>query len=91
MNEVDLEATPALVAKAMLRHDKVRDTELLLLPERVVRLNDSGAAILRLCDGTRTVRGVVDQLQRDFGVADLTGDVLTFLARARGHGWVVLR
>lgn len=91
MDAGDLTATPRLATKAVLKHDDVRDVELLLLPERVVLLNKSGAAILGLCDGRRTVRQLVEQLERDFGATDLTGDVLAFLRDAGGRGWVVVR
>ena len=90
MNESELAAVPKLATKAMLKHDNVRDVELLLLPERVVLLNKSGAAILGLCDGSRTVRQVVDQLEHDFEAADLATDVMKFLHDARGRGWVVV-
>lgn len=90
MDESDLAAIPKLATKAMLRHDSLRDVELLLLPERVVLLNTSGAAILGLCDGSRTVRQLVAQLEQDFEAADLTNDVMTFLKDARGRGWVVV-
>jgi pyrroloquinoline quinone biosynthesis protein D len=90
VSDLDLQAIPRLASKAMLRHDTVRDTDLLLLPERVVRLNQSSAAILRLCDGARTVGAVVARLQADFDTTDLTGDVVGFLNDARTRGWVVL-
>ncbi|MGI8312068.1 pyrroloquinoline quinone biosynthesis peptide chaperone PqqD [Saccharopolyspora hattusasensis] len=90
MDKPDLTATPRLATKAMLKHDTVRDAELLLLPERVVRLNASGAAILRLCDGSRTVRQVVAQLEHDFEAAGLANDVMAFLQDAHGRGWVVV-
>lgn len=90
MDVDELAATPRLATKAMLRHDSVRGVELLLLPERVVLLNKSGAAILGLCDGSRTVRQVVDQLEQDFEATDLVNDVMTFLKDARGRGWVVV-
>lgn len=86
----DLTATPRLATKAMLKHDRVRDVELLLLPERVVLLNKSGAAILGLCDGSRTVRQLVDQLEHDFEATDLVNDVMSFLEDASGRGWVVV-
>ncbi|KID27904.1 pyrroloquinoline quinone biosynthesis peptide chaperone PqqD [Prauserella rugosa] len=90
MDETELTGRPRLVGKAMLRHDDVRDVELLLLPERVVLLNKSGAAILSLCDGNRTVQEVVDQLEEDFAATDLMNDVMTFLKDARGRGWVMV-
>jgi pyrroloquinoline quinone biosynthesis protein D len=91
MDTGDLTATPRLATKAMLKHDNVRDVELLLLPERVVLLNKSGAAILGLCDGSRTVRQLVDQLEHDFEATDLTNDVMLFLQDASGRGWVVVK
>jgi pyrroloquinoline quinone biosynthesis protein D len=86
-----LTATPRLATKAMLKHDRVRDVELLLLPERVVLLNKSGAAILGLCDGSRTVQQLVEQLEHDFEVTDLVNDVMSFLEDASGRGWVVIK
>lgn len=91
MDTDPLTATPRLATKAMLKHDNVRDVELLLLPERVVLLNKSGAAILGLCDGSRTVRQLVDQLEHDFDATDLTNDVMSFLEDASGRGWVVVK
>ncbi|MFD5250947.1 pyrroloquinoline quinone biosynthesis peptide chaperone PqqD [Amycolatopsis sp. NPDC058340] len=90
MDDSDLAATPRLATKAMLKHDSVRDVELLLLPERVVLLNKSGAAILGLCDGSRTVRQLVEQLEQEFEATDLVNDVMTFLRDASGRGWVVV-
>ncbi|MDN5919564.1 MAG: pyrroloquinoline quinone biosynthesis peptide chaperone PqqD [Pseudonocardia sp.] len=86
----DLTATPRLATKAMLKHDRVRDVELLLLPERVVLLNTSSAAILGLCDGNRTVRQLVEKLEHDFEAPDLVNDVMSFLEDASGRGWVVV-
>ncbi|GLY43252.1 hypothetical protein Amsp01_092750 [Amycolatopsis sp. NBRC 101858] len=91
MDSDDLTATPRLATKAMLKHDSVRDVELLLLPERVVLLNKSGAAILGLCDGSRTVRQLVERLEHDFEATDLTNDVMAFLQDASGRGWVVVK
>lgn len=86
----ELTATPRLATKAMLKHDRVRDVELLLLPERVVLLNTSSAAILGLCDGNRTVRQLVEKLEHDFEATDLANDVISFLNDASGRGWVVV-
>lgn len=90
MTKVELAGRPRLAARAMLRHDEVRQAELLLLPERVVRLNHSGAAILRLCDGSRTVEELVSRLGEEYDAHDLGPDVLRFLADAQARGWVVI-
>jgi pyrroloquinoline quinone biosynthesis protein D len=81
-------ATPRLTAKAVLRYDQVRETHLLLLPERVVQLNRSSAAILALCDGSKTIEAIVAHLEAQFATGDLTPDVTAFLRDAHQHGWV---
>ncbi|MBT0773459.1 pyrroloquinoline quinone biosynthesis peptide chaperone PqqD [Kineosporia sp. J2-2] len=45
-----------------LTWSRARRAPVLLLPETVVVLNGSGVEIFRLCDGTRTVRQIVDEL-----------------------------
>jgi pyrroloquinoline quinone biosynthesis protein D len=81
-------AVPRLAAGALVRHDQVRDEDQLLMPERVVRLNGAGAAILRCCDGRRTVAEVVAVLEEQFSRTDLAGDVDDFLADFGAKGWV---
>ena len=80
---------PKLVGHSVLRFDPVRKREVLLLPERIVLLNDSSAAVLRLCDGQRTVTQLIAALEQQFpdgeGLAD---DVLQFLTEAATNGWL---
>ncbi len=85
---IDIAARPRLVTKAMLRYDPVRESNLLLLPERVVRLNESSAAILARCDGSRTVKELIEALEQEYGTDGLAADVTAFLNAAREHGWV---
>lgn len=69
---------PALSRHVRLTFDQVRGTHVLLGPEAVVVLNATGAAILELCDGSRTVTEIVRELGRRYtGVG--TGDVQPFL------------
>ena len=79
---------PRLARKARLRYEEVRQTDLLLLPERVVKLNATGAAILRLCDGNRTVDEIAKELETRYGQQNLRVDVLDFLRRVSGQGWI---
>ena len=88
---LSLESRPALARKARLRYEEVRQTDLLLLPERVVKLNPTGAAILRLCDGQRTLREIVQELESRFGQSSLENDVLEFLRDVSAQGWVEAR
>ena len=48
-------SVPALWRLARLDFDPVRQQRVLLYPEGVVLLNDTGAAILDLCDGRRSI------------------------------------
>jgi pyrroloquinoline quinone biosynthesis protein D len=79
---------PRLARKARLRYEEVRQTDLLLLPERVVKLNPTGAAILRLCDGVRTVSEIAQELESRYGQQNLQKEVLEFLQTVSGQGWI---
>ena len=84
------DSKPHLARKARLRFEEVRKTDLLLLPERVVKLNPTGAAILRLCDGRRTVSEIVNELEARYGRKELEKEILGFLERVRDQGWIEL-
>ncbi|GAA2485324.1 hypothetical protein GCM10010276_23920 [Streptomyces longisporus] len=73
----------------MLHHDRVREADLLLLPERVVVLHGSAGPVLRLCDGTRTVDAIVAELGERYPTAPVTAEVPGFLAALRKEGWLV--
>ncbi|MEV6006334.1 pyrroloquinoline quinone biosynthesis peptide chaperone PqqD [Streptomyces sp. NPDC051976] len=79
---------PALRPAVMLRHDPVRDTDLLVLPERVVVLNAQAAAVLRLCDGVRGVAAIVAELADRHPGAPVGAEVPRFLDRIRAEGWL---
>ena len=82
------QARLALSRKALLKHDQIRNSAVLLLPERVVQLNPSGAAVLELCDGVLTVEEIVGVLQTRYGDAAIETDVVAFLADAIARGWL---
>ncbi|QXJ25591.1 pyrroloquinoline quinone biosynthesis peptide chaperone PqqD [Actinomadura graeca] len=79
---------PALEDSIVLRYDRVRGADLLLMPERAVRLSGTGGRILRLCDGSRTVDGIITELSRAFPDAPLSDEVPAFLERVREEGWL---
>ncbi|GLF98308.1 pyrroloquinoline quinone biosynthesis peptide chaperone PqqD [Streptomyces yaizuensis] len=79
---------PALTRSAVLRHDRVRRTDLLLLPERVVVLKGAAGAVLRLCDGTRDTAAIVAELTDRHPGAPVATDVPAFLSRLREEGWL---
>ncbi|MEU6770703.1 pyrroloquinoline quinone biosynthesis peptide chaperone PqqD [Streptomyces sp. NPDC046759] len=79
---------PVLARGAVLRHDPVRDADLLLLPERVVVLDGGAGAVLRLCDGVRDVAAIVTELAVRHPAAPVTAEVPEFLDRLRKEGWL---
>ncbi len=71
---------PRLPRQARLNWDPVREQHVLLAPEGVTVLNQTGATILGLCDGERTFAEVVEELRGKYDrVAD--EEVRDFLAR----------
>ena len=61
----------------------------LVQPGGTVPLNESAAALLELCDGTRSFDEVVQQFISQPGNAGLAADAQDFLEAARQRGWVV--
>lgn len=61
----------------------------LVQPTGTVQLNDSAAAILELCDGTRTSDEVVAEFLTQPGRAELASDVREFIEAALQRGWIV--
>ncbi len=70
---------PVLWRLARLDFDAVRQRHVLLYPEGTVLLNDTGAAILALCDGHRSVAEIARVLQERYG-SDVTADVVDYLS-----------
>ena len=71
---------PHLARQVRLDWDPVREQHVLLAPEGVLVLNQTGATILGLCDGERTVVEIVEELRGKYNRVD--GDeVRNFLAR----------
>ncbi|HEY4649058.1 MAG TPA: pyrroloquinoline quinone biosynthesis peptide chaperone PqqD [Gemmatimonadales bacterium] len=72
------DSRPKLWRLARLDFDPVRQRPVLLYPEGAVLLNDTGAAILQLCDGARSVGDIVAILN-DRYQADVEADVTEYL------------
>ncbi|PXX58123.1 pyrroloquinoline quinone biosynthesis protein D [Nocardia tenerifensis] len=75
---------PRLRPGVRLTHDPAHG-ELALLPEGVLVLNDTAAAVLALCDGASRVDHIVEQLRTEYegvSAADVT-ELLDRLAQRR--------
>ena len=80
---------PHLARLVRLEWDPVRESHVLLAPEGVLVLNKTGATILGLCDGERTVVEIVEELRGRYD--RVAGDeVKDFLARLAGKRWLEL-
>ena len=76
----DGDARPRLAPHARLTYDRVRERHVLLTPEAITVLNGTGASILGLCDGKRTVAEIAAELRGQYDRVD-EEEIGTFLDR----------
>jgi pyrroloquinoline quinone biosynthesis protein D len=71
---------PRLPRGVRLRHDKLRGRWILLAPERIFEVDDTGVEILKRCDG-RDMEALLSDLATAFSVAPqaIRPDVEAFL------------
>jgi len=79
---------PMLARHARYRWDGLRQQHQLVFPEGVLVLNESGAAIVRCCDG-RSIGEIVAALENQLKDAPLESDVPAFLDRLFEKGLVI--
>jgi pyrroloquinoline quinone biosynthesis protein D len=78
---VTADSRPALPRGVRLHHDAVRGVWVLLAPERVLRLDEIGLAILREVDGRATLAEIAARLAARYGAPEgrVMADAATFL------------
>ena len=76
---LSLDTVPKLWRLARLDYDPVRQRPILLYPEGAVLLNETGAAVLELVDGKRTV-GEIAAILGERYQTDVSTDVAEYLA-----------
>ncbi len=83
---------PALAGHARLLRARSAGREILLSPGRGLALNGTASEIVRLCDGSRSVTSIVNQLAFRHGAPRraVLEDVLAFLKHLHDRGLVVL-
>jgi len=77
------ESRPRLVPGCRL-NEKSQAQRVLLMPERALRLGGPSLEIVERCDGTRTVRQIITELQAIYSKAEpqkVEQDILEYLAR----------
>jgi pyrroloquinoline quinone biosynthesis protein D len=80
---------PRLATGARLRYDEVREEHLLLIPEGAVRLNETAAEVLELCDGERSLDDIVAALSARYEGPDVGDDVRGLIDAMAQKGLVV--
>ena len=76
----DGDSRPRLARHVRLTYDRARDRHVLLTPETITVLNRTGASILGLCDGQRTVGEIAAELRGQYQHVD-EDEIRTFLGR----------
>lgn len=79
---------PTLHRTLRLQWEEAQQAWVLLYPEGMVTLNDSAAAILRRCDGSRTLDMLIDELQGAYDVQGIAAEVHAFVKHAFERGWL---
>lgn len=84
------DAKPRLAPHVRRQADRVTGGALLLHPEGAVELNETADAIVRLCDGARSVEDIVAALAVEFeaDAAGLRGDICGCLDALVARGLV---
>jgi coenzyme PQQ biosynthesis protein PqqD len=78
----DVSTVPRLAPGVRLADRRSGEPGRLLMPERVLRLNESSLAIVELCDGKRTVEQIVEELRVKYSKAEprqIMNDLINYL------------
>jgi pyrroloquinoline quinone biosynthesis protein D len=83
--------TPKLIAAAKFSWDEARGRWILQAPERVFFPDETAARIISLCDGHRTLGGIVDQLAREFDAPadEIRADAADLLQELIAEGVII--
>ncbi len=84
-------AVPEINPLYLLRWEAPQQAYVMLYPEGVVKLNETAAAILRLCDGARSAAQIAAELSRGYSGADVSTRVYQFLETSHAKGWIRLK
>lgn len=71
-----------------LQWEEAQQKEVILYPEGMVELNQSSAEILKLCNGTRNLAQIINDLELKFATTGLKNDITAFLEVALKNGWI---
>ena len=81
--------TPALNRRFRMQWEESQQSNVLLYPEGMIKLNGSAGEILKCCDGVATVDEIVATLEAKFNSTGLRADIEALLAHAFQENWIV--
>ncbi len=81
-------SVPRIAHGFRLQWEAAQDCHVLLYPEGMVKLNQSGGEILQRCDGRRSVSDIVAELEQAFTASGLEREVLGFVEVAGQQRWL---
>ncbi len=81
MDALGPQSVPRLPRGVRLSYDQARERWLMLAPERIFEPNEVALAVLRLCDGQRTVQAICEELGKSYNAdpAVIMTDVVELL------------
>jgi len=88
MTPPDDATRPRIGAGFRLQWEPAQQSHVLLYPEGMVKLNQSGGEIMKRCDGERSVAAIVGELEEAFSAQGLGADVLAFIEMAGKQRWL---
>ncbi|MFW3614236.1 pyrroloquinoline quinone biosynthesis peptide chaperone PqqD [Billgrantia antri] len=87
---IDMAACYSIHPTFLFRWEASQDAHVLLYPEGIVKLNETGGRILAHCDGDTTVTAMIDALATCYDAKrDAVAEgVVKFLEVAHAKGWI---
>ena len=81
---------PVLPRHAKLKFDETRQVWVILAPERVLAPDEIAVEVLQLCDGVRSVAGIIDQLAEKYAAdrGAIAADVIAMLQDLADKGFL---
>ena len=81
---------PVLPRHTKLKFDQTRNVWVILAPERVLAPDEIAVEVLQLCDGVRTVAGMIDQLAEKYAAPreTIVADVIAMLQDLADKGFL---
>jgi pyrroloquinoline quinone biosynthesis protein D len=81
---------PVLPRHARLKFDDTRKLWVILAPERVLAPDETAVEVLQLCDGIRSIGGIIDQLAQKYAAPReaIAADVIAMLQDLADKGFL---